>query len=112
MAIIDPSHPCQCEDGITPHIDSETGNWFIGEEDTGVHAQGPKGDPGECDCKNEKIDICHRPEGGEPITLNLPIPAALSHLAEHPNDTIGACPIDIVEKTKKDKTKPPEKGKK
>jgi hypothetical protein len=26
--------------GITPHIDSTTGNWFIGETDTGVHAQG------------------------------------------------------------------------
>jgi hypothetical protein len=36
-------------DGITPHI-GENGNWFIGEEDTGVHAegpQGPKGDSGE-----------------------------------------------------------------
>jgi hypothetical protein len=25
-------------DGITPHIDSTTGNWFIGDTDTGVHA--------------------------------------------------------------------------
>ena len=33
-------------DGITPHIDSTTGNWFIGEEDTGIHAQGPQGEPG------------------------------------------------------------------
>jgi hypothetical protein len=30
-------------DGITPHIDSTTGNWFIGNTDTGVHAQGPAG---------------------------------------------------------------------
>jgi hypothetical protein len=30
-------------DGITPHIDSTTGNWFIGPDDTGVHAQGPQG---------------------------------------------------------------------
>ena len=32
-------------DGITPHI-GENGNWFIGDTDTGVKAQGPKGDPG------------------------------------------------------------------
>ena len=35
------------KDGVTPHIDSETGNWFIGETNTSVHAQGPKGDAGE-----------------------------------------------------------------
>ena len=35
------------KDGVTPHIDSETGNWFIGETNTNVHAQGPKGDAGE-----------------------------------------------------------------
>lgn len=32
--------------GITPHIDSTTGNWFIGDQDTGVHAQGPQGPAG------------------------------------------------------------------
>lgn len=31
------------QNGITPHIDSTTGNWFIGNTDTGVHAQGPAG---------------------------------------------------------------------
>ena len=35
------------KDGVTPHIDSETGNWFIGETNTNVHAQGPKGETGE-----------------------------------------------------------------
>ena len=34
-------------DGITPHIDSTTGNWFIGTTDTNVHAQGPQGEKGE-----------------------------------------------------------------
>lgn len=33
-------------DGITPHIDSTTGNWFIGNTNTGVHAQGPAGSDG------------------------------------------------------------------
>ena len=33
-------------DGTTPHIDSTTGNWFIGSTDTNVHAQGPKGETG------------------------------------------------------------------
>lgn len=31
--------------GTTPHIGAN-GNWFIGDTDTGVKAQGPKGDPG------------------------------------------------------------------
>lgn len=33
-------------DGVTPHIDSTSGNWFIGSTDTGVHAQGPAGQDG------------------------------------------------------------------
>lgn len=33
------------KDSITPHIGAN-GNWWIGEEDTGVKAQGPQGDPG------------------------------------------------------------------
>lgn len=30
-------------DGVTPHIDPETGNWFIGTSNTGIHAQGAPG---------------------------------------------------------------------
>ena len=30
-------------DGVTPHIDPETGNWFIGTTNTGIHAQGVPG---------------------------------------------------------------------
>ena len=41
------------KDGVTPHIDSETGNWFIGETNTNVKAQGPKGEPGERGPKGE-----------------------------------------------------------
>lgn len=33
------------DDGLTPHI-GLNGNWFIGEDDTGVKAQGDDGDPG------------------------------------------------------------------
>ena len=33
-------------DGITPHI-GENGNWFIGETDTNVPAQGPTGEAGQ-----------------------------------------------------------------
>lgn len=32
--------------GITPHI-GENGNWWVGTKDTGVHAQGEKGEKGE-----------------------------------------------------------------
>ena len=34
------------EDGLTPFI-GENGNWWIGEEDTGVKAQGEDGEKGE-----------------------------------------------------------------
>ena len=34
------------QNGITPHIDDNNGNWFIGDTDTGVHAQGPQGEQG------------------------------------------------------------------
>ncbi|WP_267202467.1 hypothetical protein [Limosilactobacillus kribbianus] len=33
----------QGNDGLTPNI-GDNGNWFLGATDTGVHAQGPKGD--------------------------------------------------------------------
>ena len=34
------------KDGVTPHIDSTTGDWFIGNQDTGTQAQGPAGKNG------------------------------------------------------------------
>ena len=34
------------QDGITPHIDPTTGNWFLDNVNTGVHAQGPQGEAG------------------------------------------------------------------
>lgn len=34
------------EPGVTPHI-GENGHWYIGDEDTGVSAQGPIGDEGK-----------------------------------------------------------------
>ena len=33
-------------DGLTPHIDSSTGTWFIGDSNTGIKAQGPQGERG------------------------------------------------------------------
>lgn len=41
------------EDGITPHIGSN-GNWFIGEEDTGVKAKGEDGKNGENGADGER----------------------------------------------------------
>lgn len=34
------------KDGITPHIDAATGNWFIGATNTGVKAKGSDGEDG------------------------------------------------------------------
>ena len=54
--------------GTTPHIDPTTGNWFIGTTNTGVHAQGPKGnsvaDGDTFDIVNNLID------GGEADALS------------------------------------------
>ena len=35
------------QNGVSPHIDSTTGHWFIGTTDTGVSARGPQGQPGK-----------------------------------------------------------------
>lgn len=35
------------EDGLTPHIDPSSGNWFIGSENTEVPARGENGVPGQ-----------------------------------------------------------------
>ena len=35
------------KDGVTPHIDNATGDWFIGNQDTGIKAQGPAGKDGQ-----------------------------------------------------------------
>ena len=40
------------DDGVTPHIGSN-GNWFIGNTDTNIHAQGEKGEQGQ---KGDKGD--------------------------------------------------------
>ena len=53
-------------DGVTPHIDSTTGNWFIGSTDTLVHAQGPQGPAGTTDYNNlsNKPTIDQTPTSG------------------------------------------------
>ena len=35
------------KDGVTPHIDNATGDWFIGNQDTGIKAQGLAGKDGQ-----------------------------------------------------------------
>ena len=40
------SPPLTGDDGATPHVGAN-GTWWVGETDTGVQAQGPKGDPGD-----------------------------------------------------------------
>ena len=38
--------PLTGDDGVSPHVGAN-GNWFVGTVDTGVPAQGEKGDPGD-----------------------------------------------------------------
>lgn len=44
------------EDGITPEI-GDNGNWVIGGVDTGVHAQGPQGNPGPVGSQYIQTDL-------------------------------------------------------
>lgn len=94
MAITDPSEPCPCEE-FAPYIDTETGNWFVCGEDTGVKAQGEDGADGkdgvdgedcECDLDNIKVPVCHNGN-----TIEVSINALGAHLAH--GDTIGVCPV-------------------
>ena len=59
------------DDGITPHIDETTGNWFIGDEDTGVHAQGEAGttDYNELDNKPD-LSVYVEKEQGKGLSTN------------------------------------------
>lgn len=74
------------ENGITPHI-GENGNWYIGDTDTGVSAQGDPGDPGEDGghytpivtqptADTMKVEFSASKSGMppvEPVTINLPV---------------------------------------
>lgn len=64
----------------------------IDNQDTQAQQQ-QQGESQEANGEGEMVPICHRPESGPPQTLYLPIQAAIAHLAEHPNDSWGACPV-------------------
>ena len=49
--------------GVTPHI--QDGTWWLGEEDSGVSATGPQGDPGEKGAKGDKGDPGPKGDPGE-----------------------------------------------
>ena len=60
--------------GVSPHIDPSTGNWFIGETNTGVHAQGidgsqgPQGIQGIQGKSNYELYLETVPQGETPLT--------------------------------------------
>ncbi len=56
-----------CEDN-TPYI-GENGNWWIGEEDLGVQAQGPQGEKGETGEKGDKGNRGPSGDDGESVTV-------------------------------------------
>jgi hypothetical protein len=39
--------------------------------------------------------ICHRTPSGQEQTMDLPIPAAMAHIRNHPLDTVGPCQAAI-----------------
>ena len=58
-------------DGVSPHIDPSTGNWFIGETNTGVHAQGIDGSQGPQGLQgksNYELYLETVPQGETPLT--------------------------------------------
>lgn len=74
-------------DGTTPHIDTATGNWFIGVKDTGVHAQGPQGPQGP------------KGEPGAPGKPDLPFQLGIDNSGEYgyyKNDTEGNTTDEFV----------------
>lgn len=52
-------------DGVTPHI-GDNGNWYLGDEDTGVAAKGAKGDTGTQGPKGATGPAGPRGQAGEP----------------------------------------------
>lgn len=72
-------------DGITPHIGAN-GNWFLGDTDTGVKAQGPKGDPGS-DYILTEADKTEIAEEAADI-----VDDALSEVIGDPSGTVPAVP--------------------
>ena len=56
------------ENGTTPHI-GENGNWWIGDTDIGVRAQGPQGEPGPAYelTNNDRKDIVDAVLAGLPV---------------------------------------------
>lgn len=59
------------DDGITPHIDETTGNWFVGDTDTGVHAQGEPGATDYNDLENKPdLTIYQEKETGKGLSTN------------------------------------------
>ena len=55
--------------GTAPHIDSVSGNWFVGDTDTGVHAQGERGLQGEQGVQG--IQGVQGPAGNDGVTPHI-----------------------------------------
>ena len=73
-------------DGVTPHIDSTTGNWFIGSTDTGVHAQGPAGQDGIVTGSQAQADWNQTDSNSVDFIKNKPtIPTKISNLQNDSN---------------------------
>ena len=58
------------KDGLTPYI-GLNGNWWIGEEDTGVQAQGEAGPQGEQGPQGEKGEKGEKGDPGEGASVTL-----------------------------------------
>ncbi len=40
-----------------------------------------------------KVDVCHNVDHN-PVTINIALPAAISHLIQHSEDSLGSCETD------------------
>jgi hypothetical protein len=43
-----------------------------------------------------KVNVCHNVDHN-PVTINIAIPAMISHLIQHPEDSLGLCKTNIDE---------------
>ena len=89
--------------GTTPHIDSTTGNWFIGETNTGVQAQGPSGQNGTNGTNGTDGVSCTHSWNGTTLSITSASGTSSADLKGAPgtngtNGTDGKS-IKVVEKT-------------
>ena len=93
-------------DGVTPHI-GDNGNWYLGDEDTGVAAKGAKGDAGPTGADGKSAyayavdsgftgtEVEFAAKLAEEIPTSLPNPNALTFTGAVTGNYDGSAPVSV-----------------